>query len=155
MNSSVEGRYPFLDERVVDFCASIDPQLKLRGKENKWLLRQVAARTLPPQIANRPKTMFRAYLTANFLGENRPHWVDQLLSEESLKKSGYFDPQGVKLARQSQLNSRRRSLRKYILDTGLMGVISTQLWHQLYIDSSLADLPDWQSMNQRKPAVLV
>lgn len=149
MNSSVEGRYPFLDERVVDFCASIDPGLKLRGKENKWLLRQVAARTLPPQIANRPKTMFRAYLTANFLGENRPAWVDQLLSEESLRKSGYFDPRGVQLARRIQLNRGKRSLRKYILDTGLMGVISTQLWHHLYIDPTLADLPDWRGLKTR------
>ena len=149
MNSSVEGRYPFLDERVVDFCASIDPDLKLRGKENKWLLRQVAARTLPPQIANRPKTMFRAYLTANFLGENRPAWVDQLLSEESLRKSGYFDPRGVQLARRIQLSRSKRSLRKYILDTGLMGVISTQLWHHLYIDPTLADLPDWRSLKTR------
>lgn len=146
MHSAVEGRYPFLDERVVDFCASIDPRLKLRGKENKWILRQVAARTLPPRIANRPKTMFRAYLSANFLGPNRPAWVDQLLSEESLRKTGYFDPHGVMQARQAQQIRSQRSLRKYILDTGLMGVISTQLWHHLYIDPTLADLPHWQAL---------
>lgn len=150
MNSSIEGRYPFLDERVVEFCSQIDPNLKLHGKENKWLLRRVAARTLPPQIANRPKTMFRAYLTANFLGPNRPAWVDQLLSEESLRKTGYFRPDGVKVARQAQQSMKKRSLRKYILDTGLMGVISTQLWHQLYIDSSLADLPDWKQLQSAR-----
>ena len=63
MNSSVETRYPFLDEDVVDFCAGIAPEYKLKGFTDKWLLRQVAARTLPPRIANRPKTMFRASMS--------------------------------------------------------------------------------------------
>ena len=95
MNSSVETRYPFLDEDVVDFCASIAPEYKLRGLTEKWLLRQVAARTLPPKIANRPKTMFRASMSGTFLGPGRPAWVDQLLSPESLRATGYFDPEAV------------------------------------------------------------
>ncbi len=68
MNSSVETRYPFLDDDVIAFCAGIAPEYKLHGLTEKWLLRQVAARTLPPQIANRPKTMFRASLSRTFLG---------------------------------------------------------------------------------------
>ena len=60
MHSSVETRYPFLDDDVITFCAGIAPEYKLHGMTEKWILRQVAARTLPPQIANRPKTMFRA-----------------------------------------------------------------------------------------------
>ena len=67
MNSSVETRYPLLDEDVISFCASIAPEYKLHGLTDKWLLRQVAARTLPPQIANRPKTMFRASRSEAFL----------------------------------------------------------------------------------------
>ncbi len=60
MHSSVEARYPFLDDDVIAFCAQLAPEYKLRGRTEKWLLRQTAARTLPPPIANRPKTMFRA-----------------------------------------------------------------------------------------------
>ena len=55
MNSSVEARYPLLDDDVIAFCAWIAPEYKLRGRTDKWLLRQVAARTLPPRIANRPE----------------------------------------------------------------------------------------------------
>ena len=68
MNSSVETRYPFLDDDVIAFCASIAPEYKLHRFTDKWLLRQVAARTLPPRIANRPKTMFRASRSEAFLG---------------------------------------------------------------------------------------
>ena len=47
MNSSVEGRYPLLDDDVISFCCSIAPEYKLHGFTDKWILRQVAARTLP------------------------------------------------------------------------------------------------------------
>src|SRR5690606_3600209 len=60
MNSSVETRYPFLDDEVIDHCAALAPEYKLRGMTDKWVLRQVAARTLPSRIANRRKTMFEA-----------------------------------------------------------------------------------------------
>ena len=63
MNASVESRYPFLDDDVISFCAGIAPEYKLRGMTEKWILRQVAARILPAQIANRPKTMFRARMS--------------------------------------------------------------------------------------------
>ena len=92
MNSSVETRYPLLDEDVIAFCASIAPEYKLRGRTDKWLLRQVAARTLPQRIANRPKTMFRASRSEAFFDPDRPQWVDQLLSPESLRATGWFDP---------------------------------------------------------------
>ena len=98
MHSSVETRYPFLDDDVINFCAWLAPEYKLRGRTEKWLLRQVAAKTLPPQIANRRKTMFRASLSGTFLGPGRPAWVDQLLSPESLRATGYFDPKAVAAA---------------------------------------------------------
>ncbi len=95
MNSSVETRYPLLDEDLITFCASIAPEYKLRGLTDKWLLRQVAKRTLPERIANRPKTMFQASRSEAFLDRDRPAWVDQLLSPESLKATGWFDPEAV------------------------------------------------------------
>ena len=53
MHNSIEARYPFLDDDVIRFCSEIAPEYKLRGRTEKWLLRQVAARTLPKRIANR------------------------------------------------------------------------------------------------------
>ncbi len=141
--ASTEGRYPFLDEDVVEFCSQIAPEYKLRGWTDKWLLRQVAAQVLPPAIARRSKTMFRANLGSVFLGPQRPAWVDQLLSPESLRAAGYFDPGGVRLARDMQFSKRRQSLRRFSLDMGLAGVISTQLWHHLFLGGGLAELPVW------------
>jgi asparagine synthase (glutamine-hydrolysing) len=141
--ASTEGRYPYLDEAVVEFCAQIAPEYKLRGWTDKWILRQVAARVLPKRIARRKKTMFRANLGTAFLNANRPAWVDQLISDESLRATGLFEPAGVRRAQQAQKRLRKRSLYRFSLDLGLSAVISTQLWHHLYCGGGLADLPTW------------
>jgi asparagine synthase (glutamine-hydrolysing) len=143
MHSSVETRYPFLDDDVIRFCASVAPEYKLHGMTEKWLLRQVAARTLPKQIANRPKTMFRASLSKTFLGDHRPAWVDQVLSPESLRKTGYFDPDAVARHRRDQVTLPRITPRRFILDVALTCVVSTQLWHHIYCGGGLCDLPVW------------
>ncbi len=141
LHSSVETRYPLLDEDVIEFCTRLDPKYKLHGLTDKWLLRKVATRSLPKPIANRPKTMFRATRSPTFLGPDRPSWVDQLLSEESLRTTGYFDLRGVALARKLQGRFFANPIRRFFLDMGLMGVISTQLWHHIYLGGGLCDLP--------------
>ena len=144
MNASVETRYPFLDDDVIRFCAEIAPEYKLRGWNEKWILRQVAARTLPPAIANRPKTMFRARMAQTFLGDDRPHWVDQLLSPESLRRTGYFRPEMVARERLVQTSIPRITPRRFIFDVALTCVVTTQLWHHIYCGGGLCDLPTWQ-----------
>jgi asparagine synthase (glutamine-hydrolysing) len=143
MHNSVETRYPFLDDDVIDFCAQVAPEYKLHGLTEKWLLRRVAQKTLPLRIANRPKTMFRATFSKTFLGSHRPAWVDQLLSPESLRKTGYFDPEAVARERRWQMAVPRITPRRAILDIGLTFVVSTQLWHHLFCGGGLCELPEW------------
>ena len=144
MNASVETRYPYLDDDVIAFCSGIAPEYKLHGMTEKWILRQVAARILPKQIANRPKTMFRASLAQTFLGPQRPPWVDQLLSPESLRATGYFDVASVLKQRSLQTVLPRLTPARFIFDVALTCVVSTQLWHHIYCGGGLCDLPTWQ-----------
>ncbi len=143
MNASVEARYPFLDDDVIQFCSTLAPEYKLRGRTDKWLLREVAARTLPPRIASRPKTMFRASRLQTFFGADRPTWVDQLLSPESLRETGYFDPKSIARARQIPTWMPILTPKRLGLDLGLTCVVSTQLWHHIYCGGGLCDLPTW------------
>ena len=156
MNSSVEARYPLLDEDVIAFCTSIAPEYKLRGLTDKWLLRQVAVRTLPARIANRKKTMFRASRSEAFLDQSRPRWVDQLLSPESLKATGWFDPEAVARERAAQVRYPRITPRRIIMDLSLTCVIATQLWHHIYLGGGLCELPTWEAMSpgEREPSGL-
>ena len=155
MNASVEARYPFLDDDLIQFCAGIAPEYKLRGRTNKWLLRQVAARTLPARISGRPKTMFRASRLQTFFGADRPAWVDQLLSPESLRATGYFDPQAIARARKVPTWMPILTPKRLGLDLGLTCVVSTQLWHHTFCGGGLCDLPTWSTpVNSHESAEL-
>jgi asparagine synthase (glutamine-hydrolysing) len=141
MHSSVEARYPFLDEDVVAFAASLAPEYKLRGLTDKWLLRQLAARLVPERLARRPKAMFRA--NPVFHGPHRPRWAEQLLSAESLRASGWFAPLAVERARALVERLPAYAPRRYVLEAGLSGVVTTQLWHHLFLGGGLCELPVW------------
>ena len=88
--------------------------------------------------------MFRANLVGTFLGPDRPAWVDQLLSPESLRATGCFDPEAVRPERgAAAASSRRLSPRGFVYDAGLTSVVTTQLWHHIYCGGGLCDLPTW------------
>ena len=141
MANSVETRYPFLDEDVISFASQLSPRWKLRRRmRDKFLLRQAAARVLPQNVAQRPKHMFQAPLADSFL-VNAPPFVRELISEESLKRTGYFDVDQVQrdCALVAAQGSSRGLGRFYSL--GLGGVVATQLWHHVYLGGGLCSLP--------------
>ncbi|MFA9549551.1 MAG: asparagine synthase (glutamine-hydrolyzing) [Hyphomicrobium sp.] len=141
MANSVETRYPFLDDDVIAFASRLHPRWKLRGlTRDKYLLRQAAARMLPKEVAFRPKGMFRAPMAETFLNDPPP-FVQQLISEEALRKTGYFDVEAVR--RDIALFGKGKAAKLgTFASMGLNGVLATQLWHHLYLDGSLCDLPN-------------
>jgi asparagine synthase (glutamine-hydrolysing) len=149
MNSSVEVRYPFLDEDVFDFLARLHPRWKLRGFKDKYILRLLCQRHLPREVAWRPKGMFRAPRDS-FFDRAVPPWIDQLLSEDSLRRTGFFDPQAVRtwadLVRERRIGLRQRTA----VELGLVGVVSSQLWYHLYVEA-LADLPAAPTVRRLSP----
>jgi asparagine synthase (glutamine-hydrolysing) len=142
MHSSVEVRYPFLDEEIFDFLARLHPRWKLRGFRDKHLLRLLAERWVPSSVYRRRKAIFRAPLDS-FHIEPEPPFIAQLLSEESLRRTGYFDVAAVHHWRRAFRQMRVGSLPRLSVEMGLTGVVATQLWHQLFIGGALAELPTW------------
>ncbi|HEX5176842.1 MAG TPA: asparagine synthase-related protein, partial [Chthoniobacteraceae bacterium] len=145
MHSSVEVRPPFLDEEVFDFLARLHPRWKLRGFRDKHLLRLLAERWIPKIVARRQKVIFRAPLDA-FHIEPEPPYVGELLSDESLKRTGYFDIGEVRRWRKDFRKMRAGSLPRLSVEMGLAAVVATQLWHHTYMGGGLADLPQWSAV---------
>ncbi len=130
MHSSVETRYPFLDEDLTDFVQGLDPSWKLRRFQDKYLLRRMAQKSLPKSIAWRPKALFRApwdVLDRHQTGA----YLAPLLSHEALEESGYFDTKMIRqhLSTLEQIKGVKRTL----LEQTLAGVVMTQLWHHIFI----------------------
>ncbi len=139
MSQSVETRYPFLDEDVVAFMAKIHPRWKLRGLfQDKFIERKVAERWLPKEVAWRKKLMFRAPMDSWVkAGSTKEAWVDEVLSPESLKKSGYFDAEAVLAGRAKLATMRSKAPARTGLEMGITAVIATQLWHHQYLGGGL------------------
>jgi asparagine synthase (glutamine-hydrolysing) len=148
MHSSVEVRYPFLDEDVFDFLAGLHPHWKLRGFRDKYLLRLLAERWLPPSVYRRRKVIFRAPLDSFHLEPELP-FVAQLLSEESLRRTGYFDVAAVHHFRRAFRQMHAGSLPRLSVEMGLTAVVATQLWHHLFVNPELAELPAWTDSGRK------
>jgi asparagine synthase (glutamine-hydrolysing) len=92
--NSVEARYPYLDMRVVDWIRGAPPEWLVHQGVEKYLLRRVAERYLPAAIVNREKFGFVAPSSATLL-QDGVEWVEDLLSYEHTKRSGYFNPDTI------------------------------------------------------------
>lgn len=129
MAHAVEGRFPFLDPRVVEFAASLPPSLKMRGLNEKHLLKQFAASMLPPSVIRRPKQPYRAPEVRSFFDPEKKRfrcgYVAELLSPERIREYGVFHVDAVRsLVDRLRTNVRSASVRDNMAVTG---VLSTQL----------------------------
>jgi asparagine synthase (glutamine-hydrolysing) len=131
MAHSVEGRFPFLDHRLVAFCNQLAPRFKLRGLREKWLLKKLGREWLPPEVWQRPKRPYRAPIHRCFFHPAAPDYVRELLSAPSLKQAGYFKPEAV-----HQLVERVQSGAAIgeTDDMAIAGILSTQLVHHHFIN---------------------
>jgi asparagine synthase (glutamine-hydrolysing) len=94
MAHSVECRYPFLDQELVNFVRFIPPSLKLKGLDEKYILKKVAAKYVPPAILKREKFGFAAPGSPHLLQQNNAH-INDLLSFSRIQYEGYFNAQTV------------------------------------------------------------
>jgi asparagine synthase (glutamine-hydrolysing) len=96
MANSIEGRFPFLDHRVIEFANRLPPSFKIRGMTEKYLLRRALSDMLPDEIVNRTKQPYRAPDSTSFFFDGEPlDYVAELMSESRLRAAGYFDPIAV------------------------------------------------------------
>jgi asparagine synthase (glutamine-hydrolysing) len=128
MAHAVEGRFPFLDHRLVEFAARIPPRLKLRGLREKHILREATKGLLPASLLNRTKQPYRAPGSEAFFAAGAPDYVGSLLSAQNIAATGLFDTRAVeKLARKCGGGAIG-----YRDATALTAVLSTQLWHRSF-----------------------
>ena len=132
MAHSVEGRFPFLDYRVVEFCNRIPAHLKLMGLTEKYLLKKLARKWLPQEIWSRPKRPYRAPIHRSFFNDNTPEYVYELLSPECIKATGLFKPEAVSQLVQKLSAGKRLGETD---DMALAGILSSQLVWQQFVNN--------------------
>ena len=131
MKNSVEGRFPFLDHRVIEFAQQLHPKLKMKVLNEKYLLKKAMGQYIPSSITNRHKQPYRAPDIPSFLVDKGKEIISDLLSEDKIKRYDYFDPSKVSMLLR-KINAGRAIGFKD--NMAFMGVISTQMWHYLYME---------------------
>jgi asparagine synthase (glutamine-hydrolysing) len=132
MAHGIEGRFPFLDHRLVEFAAQLPPQMKLKGLTEKYILRRAAKEVLPPRILDRPKQPYRAPDSQAFIGKGGLDYVEDCLSEKSIAMGGLFNAGAVaKLHRKC----RTQPGTGFRDNTAFVGILSTQLWLKTFAEN--------------------
>jgi asparagine synthase (glutamine-hydrolysing) len=130
MANSVEGRYPFLDYRVMEFSATLPPDFKLHGLNEKYILKKMMSNRLPESVLKRPKQAYRAPVSKSLLASGNHLYVSELLSEKGLKETGLFNPLQVKKLKDK---IRESDMATEIDNMALAGILSTQLLHHQFV----------------------
>jgi asparagine synthase (glutamine-hydrolysing) len=125
MAFSLEARVPFLDHELVELCAQIPPSLKMRGLEEKHILRLALRDDLPLEIRRRKKRGLAAPYDQWI--RDLPEFAMELLSEGQLREKGYFNHKVVS----HMLEQHRAGNAEHGLP--LMGVLGVQLWDDLFV----------------------
>jgi asparagine synthase (glutamine-hydrolysing) len=142
MGQSIEGRFPFLDVRLMDWAAKLPPKLKMKGLDEKHILKRMARDLVPPSVLARPKQPYRAPDAASFVdpatGRSRYAWVDELLSSARVAKSGIFDPAAVG----NLVEKVRAGSALGVKDNmAFVSILSTQLVTQRFLDGFESAVP--------------
>jgi asparagine synthase (glutamine-hydrolysing) len=129
MAANLEVRVPFLNHELVELAARMPPGLKLRGLKRKYILKRAAERLLPREVVWRKKAGFGAPIRSWLRGPLRP-LVEDLLSEETLRRRGLFQPAEVRRIIAANLSGRE----DYNLQ--VFQLLTLELWQRVFLDKT-------------------
>ena len=130
MANAVEGRYPFLDYRVIEFGAKLPPRLKMRVLDQKHLLKRVASGLIPKSIQTRHKQPYRAPEGKNWLGATT-NYFEEMMSPDKIRQGAVFNPHSVTALMAKFRSGRANSTRD---NMALIGILSTQILLEQFVN---------------------
>jgi asparagine synthase (glutamine-hydrolysing) len=132
MAHGVEVRPPYLDHRVIEFAARIPPRWKIRGLNEKYILKKVYQNILPQNILRRPKHPYRAPIRQGLLNEKNGPLIETYLMPRSIKECGLFDTEKVRRL----LNKAKTAPALSEIDNmALAGIVSSQIIYNRFINN--------------------
>lgn len=143
MANSIEGRFPFLDHRLVEFGAKLPSRLKLAGLDEKHILKNATKHLVPDSIRQRAKQPYRAPDANSFFdtdsGMARFEYVDAMLSPSAVEDAGLFDQAAVgkliaKAKRGAAIGTKD--------NMALVGILSAQLVVEQFVNGRPVDVPE-------------
>ncbi len=132
MAHSLEYRLPFLDHRLIELAFTMPAHLKINGKTDKFIERQLADKVFPLHIARRTKIPF--YLPVEYFLD-KPQFknlVADTLNADAVRQRGYFEPKKVT----ALIESMNRT-REFVYCKQVVSLVVLELWHRVFVDRSI------------------
>jgi len=127
MAANLEVRVPFLNREMIEMAARMPPRLKLRGLKRKYILKRALGSTLPSDVIWRKKAGFGAPIRSWLRGPLRP-LINDLLSEETIKRRGIFRPKEVKRVIDANFSGREDN------NLQVFQLLGLELWQRTFVD---------------------
>jgi asparagine synthase (glutamine-hydrolysing) len=127
MAANLEVRVPFLNREMIDMAARMPPRLKLKGLKRKYILKRALESVLPVDVVWRKKAGFGAPIRSWLRGPLRP-LVNDLLSEDTIKRRGVFRPKEVKRVIDANFSGREDN------NLQVFQLLGLELWHRTFLD---------------------
>jgi asparagine synthase (glutamine-hydrolysing) len=132
MAHSLEARPPLIDYKVVEFAAGIPTEMKLRGRDLKYILKKVASRYLPKELIDRKKQGF-GFPLGLWMRTDLRNFLTNLFQESRFVEHGIFQETYMRLLLQEHLEGKAdHNFRLWIL-------INLELWYRLYFENQTLD----------------
>ena len=136
MAHSVEGRFPFLDVNVTALADSLPASYKLRGLDEKHVLKRSARGLVPDGIIGRSKQPFRAPDALSFVGPKVSDWVAEVIAPDAVVEAGVFDPGAVERLWLKCSGHGQDAPFSNADNMALVGILSTGLLYQSLIKAT-------------------
>ncbi len=127
MATTLEVRVPFLNVELVEMAARMPARFKLKGLKRKYILKRAAEQLLPREVVWRKKAGFGAPVRAWLRGPLRP-LVDEMLSEETVRRRGLFRPAEVRRVVEANLSGRED------FSLHVLQLLTLEMWQRIFID---------------------
>ena len=127
MANSLEGRSPFLDHRMMEFCATMPSNMKIKGTKLKYIIKKALSGVLPKEILKRGKMGFGVPLDAWFRKELKEYSCDILMNDKSINR-GYFKRENVKKLLDEHTAGKANN------GARIWSLLFLELWHREFID---------------------
>lgn len=126
MSVSLEGREPFLDQRIIEWAAQLPMEYKYNNGQKKIILKDIVHKYIPKEIMDRPKMGFGIPIDKWLLDELKP-FVDEFFDEAYIEKQGIFNNNEIQRLRNSFYKGRVERAEK------IWFILMFQLWYQRWM----------------------
>jgi asparagine synthase (glutamine-hydrolysing) len=129
MSVSLEGREPFLDQRIIEWAAQLPMEYKYNNGNKKFIIKEIVHQYLPAKMMDRPKMGFGIPIAAWLQTDLKP-FVDQYFDEAFIAKQNIFKNDEIQRIKKSFYQGKVERAEK------IWYLLMFQMWYDKWINNN-------------------